>query len=41
MIFPIILVVKMLDSKYMVPDSNLLGDFKIKIISALHLVLVD
>ena len=40
-VFPIILVVKALDSQYRVPDSNLLGGFKIKVISAFHSIEVD
>ena len=36
LVFPIILVVTMLDSQYRVPHSNLLGGFKIKVISAFH-----
>ena len=40
-VFPITLVVKMLDSQSMVPDSNLLGSFKFKVISAFHSVEVD
>ena len=39
--FAIILVVKTLDSQYGILDSNLLGDFKIKDISAFHPVEVD
>ena len=35
------LVVKALDSQPRVPDSNLLGDFKINVISACHPVEVD
>ena len=34
-------VVKALDFQYKVPNSNLLGGFKIKVISAFHLVKVD
>ena len=34
-------VVKILDSQYRVPSSNILGDFKIKVISAFHQVEVD
>ena len=33
--------IKMLDSQYRVPDSNLLSDFEIKVISAFHPVEVD
>ena len=40
-VFPIILVVKMLVSQYMIMDSNLLGGFKIKFISAFHPVEVS
>ena len=35
-VFPVILAVKVLDSQSRVPDSNLLGGFKIKVISAFH-----
>ena len=38
---PIILVVKVLDSQSNVLDSNLLGGFKIKVISVFHPVKVD
>ena len=34
-------VVKILDSQYRVPSSNILGDFKIKVISAFYQVEVD
>ena len=37
----VILVVKTLDSQYRIPDSNLLGGFKIKVISVFHPVEVD
>ena len=40
-IFPFVLVVKGLDSKSRVPLSNLLGGFKIKVISAFYPVEVD
>ena len=40
-VFPIILVVKELDSQSRVPDSNLLGGFMIKVILAFHPVRVD
>ena len=40
-VFSIILVVKTLGSQDMAPDSNLLGGFKFKIISAFHPVEVD
>ena len=40
-VFPIILVVKVLDSHCRVPGSDLLGGFKIKVISALHSIEVD
>ena len=39
--FAVILVVKTLDSQYRIPDSNLLGGFKIKVISVFHPVEVD
>ena len=39
--FTIILMVETLDSQYRIPDSNLLGGFKIKVISAFHPVEVD
>ena len=39
--FAVILVVKTLDSQYRIPDSNLLGNFKIKVISVFHPVEVD
>ena len=41
LVFPVILVVKTLDSQYRVPDSNLLGGFKINVISVFHQVEVD
>ena len=40
-VFPIILVVKVLNSQSRVLDSNLLGGFKIKVISAFHPAEVD
>ena len=40
-VFPIILLVKALESQCRVPGSNLLGFFKIKVISAFHPVEVD
>ena len=40
-VFPIILVVKTLDSQYKIPDSNLLGGFNIRVISAFHPSEVD
>ena len=40
-IFPVILVIKELDSQSRVPDSNLLSGFMIKVISAFHPAKVD
>ena len=40
-VFAIILVVKALDSRSRVPDSNLLSGFKIKVISVFHPAEVD
>ena len=41
LLFPVILVVKALDSPCRVPGSNLQGGFKIKVISAFHPVKID
>ena len=41
LVFAVILVVKTLDSQYRVPDSNLLGGFKVNVISVFHQVEVD
>ena len=40
-VFPIILVVKALDSQSRVSDSNVQGAFKIKVILAFHPAKVD